>query len=358
MTPESINHTDIRSFTEEELAEKLSEIGAKKFRASQIYRWLHARCALAYDEMTDLPKGLREKLEELYPLDPLAVEEKQVSEIDGTTKYLIRLADGNSVECVLMFYHHGVSACISSQVGCNMGCSFCASTIGGKVRNLTAGEMLGQIYRMQRDLEEAGSNQRDSAQRISHVVVMGTGEPLDNYDSLIGFIRMISDEKGRNISQRNLTVSTCGIVPNMRKLADEGFQITLALSLHASSQESREKLMPVARTWHLPDIFEACEEYFQKTGRRITFEYTMVDGQNISDEDAKRLIGLLRGKNCHINLIPLNPVRERSYSAPEKAKAARFRDLLIRGGINATIRRSMGRDIDGACGQLRRRREE
>lgn len=339
---------DARSITLPEWQEVFPAMGEKKFRAGQVYRWIHQRGAESFDEMTDLPGTLREKLKKEFFLDEFSLVRRQVSALDGTEKYLFRLSDASLVESVLMRYHHGISVCISSQVGCNMGCAFCASTIGGKLRNLTAGEMLGQVYRIQ----------KETGERVSHVVVMGTGEPLDNYDNLVRFIEMISGEEGLHISQRNLTVSTCGIVPNMRKLADGKFQITLALSLHASSQEKREKLMPVARKYRLGEVLEACDYYFRKTGRRITYEYAMVSGENTSKADAERLIAMLGHKNCHINLIPVNPVKERTFTQPDKKEAAAFCDRLLAGGINATIRRSMGRDIDGACGQLRRRQME
>ncbi len=248
------------------------------------------------------------------------------------------------VESVLMRYQHGNSVCISSQVGCRMGCRFCASTIGGKTRDLTAGEMLDQIYRIQKDIGE----------RVSNLVMMGTGEPLDNYDNAVKFIRMLSDENGLNISQRNITLSTCGIVPRMRQLADEGFQITLALSLHAPNQEKRKALLPIAGKYEIHEAVDACRYYYEKTGRRITFEYSLVGGQNDSKEDAKRLYELIHGINCHINLIPVNPVKERSYVQSERKVIVEFKNKLENCGINVTIRREMGRDIGGACGQLRK----
>ena len=339
---------DIRSMTEEELKEAMAQMGEKPFRASQIYGWLHKKGAASFSEMTNLSQDLRKRLSDFFALEELTRERVQISKEDRTRKYLFRLSDGNFIESVLMYYHYGASVCISSQVGCNMGCRFCASTIGGKIRDLSAGEMLDQIYEIAKEIPE----------RISHVVVMGTGEPLDNYDNLVRFIRMISDPHGMGLSQRNITVSTCGIIPNMRKLAGEKLQITLALSLHASSQEEREKLLPVARKYPLNEVLTACDEYFDTTRRRITYEYALVNGVNSSSEDAKKLIRLLGNKNCHMNLIPVNPIKERSYHSPGQKAAEAFKELLLRGGINATIRRSMGRDIDGACGQLRRRQEE
>ena len=294
--------------------------------------------------MTNLSKNFRQKLKENCTLTALKKVEVQISKIDGTRKYLFALSDGNVVESELMRYHHGNSVCISSQVGCKMGCRFCASTIGGWTRNLTAAEMLDQIYQIQ----------KDSGERVSNVVVMGTGEPLDNYDSLLRFIRMLSDDKGLNISQRNITVSTCGIVPKMYELAEEKLQITLALSLHASSQEKREELMPIANKYSLDEVLDACRNYFEKTGRRITFEYSLVGGKNDSEEDAQRLAELIKGLNCHINLIPVNPIKERNFVRSEMKVILNFKNKLEKYQINVTIRREMGQDIDGACGQLRK----
>ena len=270
--------------------------------------------------------------------------EVQISDLDGTRKYLFRLPDGHVIESVLMKYHHGNSVCISTQVGCRMGCRFCASTIGGLIRNLTCGEMLDQIYRIQ----------KDSGERVSNVVLMGTGEPLDNYDHVLRFLRMVSDESGLNISQRNITLSTCGIVPKIRALADEKLQITLALSLHAPNDEKRQALMPVANKYSIAEILSACQYYYKQTGRRISFEYSLVGGQNDSAEDAKMLAGLLKGLNCHVNLIPVNPVKERSFSPSDKKVILNFKNKLEKYRINVTIRREMGQDIDGACGQLRK----
>ena len=258
---------------------------------------------------------------------------------------MFALSDGNVIESVLMRYKHGNSVCISSQVGCRMGCRFCASTLDGKVRNLRASEMLDQIYRIGADIGE----------RISNVVVMGTGEPLDNYDNLLKFIELLTDENGLNISQRNLTISTCGIVPKMRELAERKLQITLALSLHASSQEKRLRLMPIANKYDISEVLEACRYYFEQTKRRVTFEYSLVNGVNDTAEDAKELTALVKGMNCHINLIPVNPIKERDYVQPSSERVRDFKNKLEKNGINVTIRREMGRDIDGACGQLRKR---
>lgn len=340
--------TDIRSMTLEELQEAMTALGEKPFRAKQIYEWLHVRLVDDFDEMTNLSRALREKLRENYALWPLQALRVQTSKIDGTKKFLFALSDRQVVESVWMQYHHGDSVCISSQVGCRMGCKFCASGIGGLVRNLTVGEMLAQVYAIQ----------KLTGERVSNVVVMGTGEPFDNYDTLIQFLRMLTDTNGLNISQRNITVSTCGIVPKIRAFAEEDLQVTLALSLHASDNEKRKELMPIAYTYSLGEVMDACRYYFQKTGRRMTYEYSLVGGVNDTREDAKALAGLLRGQNCHVNLIPVNPVKEKGYVQPDRTAVLDFKNKLEKYGINATIRREMGRDIDGACGQLRRSYEE
>lgn len=340
--------TDIRSMTLEELKEAMTALGEKPFRAKQIYEWLHVRLVDDFDEMTNLSRALREKLRENYALWPLQALRVQTSKIDGTKKFLFALSDRQVVESVWMQYHHGDSVCISSQVGCRMGCKFCASGIGGLVRNLTVGEMLAQVYAIQ----------KLTGERVSNVVVMGTGEPFDNYDTLIQFLRMLTDTNGLNISQRNITVSTCGIVPKIRAFAEEDLQVTLALSLHASDNEKRKELMPIAYTYSLGEVMDACRYYFQKTGRRMTYEYSLVGGVNDTREDAKALAGLLRGQNCHVNLIPVNQVKEKGYVQPDRTAVLDFKDKLEKYGINATIRREMGRDIDGACGQLRRSYEE
>lgn len=336
--------TDIKSLTVPELKELISGLGEKPFKAAQLYEWLHQKMVTGYDQMTNLSKGLREKLSGQYPLINPEIIKMQESRIDGTRKYLLRLGDGNVIESVWMKYNHGNSICISSQVGCRMGCVFCASTLGGLVRNLTAAEMLDQIYCIQ----------RDTGERISNVVIMGTGEPLDNYDHVVRFLGMISDELGQNISQRNITLSTCGIVPKMRELADRKLQITLALSLHAATDQKRQELMPVARRYTLAEVLEACRYYFGQTKRRLTFEYSLVGGENDSEEDAVRLAELIRGLNCHVNLIPVNPIKERDFTQSDKKIVEKFKNKLEKYRINVTIRREMGRDIDGACGQLRK----
>ena len=336
---------DIRSLSLDELKIEMESIGEKAFRAKQVYEWLHTKLADSFEEMTNLSKDLREKLDGAYRIPSVKMLERQVSNQDGTNKFLFQLEDGNVVESVLMRYKHGNSVCISSQVGCRMGCKFCASTIGGLERNLLSSEMLGQIYQIQ----------KISGERVSNIVIMGTGEPLDNYDKFVRFIRLVSDENGLNISQRNITVSTCGIVPNIKRLAEEGFQITLALSLHGSTQEKRKTLMPIANKYELSEVLDACDYYFEKTGRRISFEYSLVQGVNDRDEDARELIGILKPRNCHLNLIPVNPIKERDFQKPSRKSAEEFKNRIEKSGVNVTIRREMGSDIDGACGQLRRR---
>ena len=340
-----MEQTDIKSLNLKELTKVIENLGEKSFRAKQIYEWLHKKQVSSYEEMTNISKKLKEDLTINYPLTVLKQVTVQVSKIDGTRKYLFALSDGNVIESVLMRYKHGNSVCISSQVGCRMGCRFCASTLDGKVRDLLPSEMLEQIYRIGADIGE----------RVSNVVVMGTGEPMDNYENLLKFLELLTDENGLNISQRNVTVSTCGIVPKMRKLAEEKLQITLALSLHASSQEKRLALMPVANKYEIHEVIDACRYYFEKTGRRVTFEYSLVAGVNDTDEDAAELSSLVRGMNCHINLIPVNPIKERDFVQPSHDHVLNFKNKLEKNGINVTIRREMGRDIDGACGQLRKR---
>lgn len=336
--------TDIKSLTLSELTQEMESIGEKKFRAAQIYSWLHERLVDDFDEMTNLSKGLREKLKKNYELPHLTLVRVQTSKIDETSKFLFRLSDGNVIESVLMKYHHGNSVCISSQVGCRMGCRFCASTLDGLTRNLRPSEMLDQIYRIQ----------RSTGERVSNVVVMGSGEPMDNYDNLIRFIRLLSDENGLNISQRNITVSTCGIVPKILKLAEEGLSITLALSLHAPDDETRKTLMPIANSYSLSEVLPACKEYYKKTGRRLTFEYSLVQGVNDNLDEAKRLTALLKDMQGHVNLIPVNPIKERDFKQSNRDAIDAFRGYLEKHGINVTIRREMGRDIGGACGQLRK----
>nr|WP_300823582.1 23S rRNA (adenine(2503)-C(2))-methyltransferase RlmN [uncultured Schaedlerella sp.] len=336
---------DICAYTYEQLQAEIQAMGERGFRAKQIYEWLHVRLAEDFSEMTNLSKDLRARLEEQYEILPVVMLEKQESRLDGTCKFLFRLHDGNVVESVWMRYHYGNSVCISSQVGCRMGCRFCASGIGGLVRGLSPSEMLGQVYRLQRIMGE----------RVSNVVVMGTGEPLDNYDSLLTFLKILTGEKGLHISQRNVTVSTCGIVPKMYELAKEHLQITLALSLHGATQEKRKQLMPVANAYELEEVLTACDAYFRETGRRITFEYSLIRGVNDTEEDVRELVRILGPRNCHLNLIPVNSVKEYDLKQPDRKNAQNFKNKLEKYGINVTLRRELGADIDGACGQLRRR---
>lgn len=335
---------DLKSMNLAEMTEFIVSIGEKPFRAKQVYQWIHEKQADSFDEMTNISKKMRELLADAGYLTTLKKEEVQISQLDGTRKYLFQLEDGNVIESVLMRYKHGNSVCISSQVGCRMGCRFCASTLDGLVRGLRPAEMLDQIYQIGKDIGE----------RISNVVVMGTGEPMDNFDNLLRFIELLTDENGLHISQRNLTVSTCGIVPRMRELADKKLQITLALSLHASNQEKRLSLMPVANKYDIHEVVDACRYYFDQTGRRVTFEYSLVGGVNDTDQDAEELCRLVKGMNCHINLIPVNPIKERDYVQSNAKVIAAFKNKLGKNGLAVTVRREMGRDIDGACGQLRK----
>ncbi len=335
---------DIRSMYLSELKTLMEELGDRPFRAKQLYDWLHGKRVQTYDEMTNLPAALRAKLEESYPLHSLRVVDMQESRLDGTRKYLFALHDGNVIESVWMKYRHGNSVCISSQAGCRMGCRFCASTLDGLVRSLQASEMLEQIYRIQ---EMTG-------ERVSNVVVMGTGEPMDNYANIVRFVRLISSPEGLGISQRNITVSTCGIVPRIYDLAEEDLAITLAISLHAPDDEKRREMMPIADRYSIQELLDACRYYFDRTGRRLTFEYALAADANDAEADAERLGALLRGLNCHVNLIPINPVKERKYGRSAKKVVLNFQNKLEKCGINVTIRREMGSDIDGACGQLRK----
>ena len=339
---------DIKSLTLHELTEEIIGMGEKGFRAGQMYQWMHQKLARGFAEMTNLSQAFRRQCEEHFFYTALNVVQVQESKLDGTRKYLFALEDGNVVESVWMKYRHGNSVCISSQVGCRMGCRFCASTLDGLERNLLPSEMLDQIY----------SIQRLTGERVSNVVVMGTGEPLDNYDNLLTFLEILTGENGLNISQRNVTVSTCGLVPKMRELAERQLQITLALSLHATTDEKRRKLMPIANRYSIEELMEACRYYFEKTGRRITFEYSLVGGVNDTDRDAEELIALAKPLCCHVNLIPVNPIKERDFVQSEALRIQAFRNKLEKSKINVTIRREMGRDIDGACGQLRRKHTE
>lgn len=335
---------DIKSLDLVELKEEIIKMEEKPFHANQIYNWLHKKLVVSFDKMSNIPKALKVKLDEKYEVINLEPVETLTSSIDDTMKFLFRLHDGNVIESVLMRYKHGNSVCISTQAGCRMGCRFCASAIGGLTRNLYPSEMADQIYKIS----------VITGERISNIVLMGTGEPLDNYDNVLKFIKMISDENGLHISQRNITISTCGIVPNIHRLAEEDLQITLAVSLHASNNDTRRELMPIANKYTIEEIIKACKYYFEKTKRRLTFEYSLVSGVNDTTGDAKMLSKLLYGINCHVNLIPINPIKERDYRQTDQEGVNRFKNYLFTHGINATVRREMGRDIQGACGQLRK----
>ena len=403
---------DLKSLPLDELTQRLSEAGFPAFRARQVYRWLHVQLSQDIDEMSNLPKDLKTYLKDRYRLTALKTAAHQISRIDGTQKFLFELPDGETVESVCMRYHYGTSVCVSSQVGCRMGCRFCASAIGGLSRNLLPGEMLEEVYSIQRCLrrtqsssqssprhnnvpaaadarpDKAPAGEETSAERISHVVIMGTGEPLDNYDNVVQFIRMLTDENGLHLSARNITLSTCGIVPGIYDLAKEGLPVTLALSLHAVTDEKRRRIMPVANRYKISECIEACRFYAGATGRRITYEYSLIRGVNDTEEDAERLAALAKavggeeapkergrqghGGGCartgqkeaerlktppaaHINLIPVNPVTESGFERPDTSAVRAFQAKLEKREINVSIRRASGRDIDGACGQLRHR---
>lgn len=335
---------DIKSMTLSELTDWMGALGEKGFRAKQLYGWMHRSLADSFDQMTNLSAALREKLKEQAQLVVLEAVDVRISSIDGTRKYLFRLPDGNVIESVLMRYRFGNSVCISTQVGCRMGCRFCASTLDGLVRSLRPSEMLEQIYRIQKDIGE----------RISNIVLMGSGEPFDNTENVFRFIDLITSEEGLHISQRNLTLSTCGLVEGIRRLAQRHSQVTLALSLHAPNDEVRKTLMPIAKVHQIRDVLAACRQYFDVTGRRVTFEYSLVAGVNDNEDEARELAGLLKGFPCHVNLIPVNPIKERAYVQSGQVQIEKFKKLLEKSGIHVTIRREMGRDIDGACGQLRK----
>ncbi|MDO5132561.1 MAG: 23S rRNA (adenine(2503)-C(2))-methyltransferase RlmN [Eubacteriales bacterium] len=336
---------DLKSMEIEELQALMREKNLPAFRAKQLFEWIHARRVRSYEEMTNLPAALRGELARDYPLPVAELADRQISRVDGTRKYLFRMPDGCLVESVFMRYRFGNSVCVSSQVGCRMGCRFCASTLRGLTRSLAPSEMLEQVYAIS----------GETGERVSHVVVMGMGEPLDNYENLVRFLRLLTCPEGMNLSQRNVTVSTCGIAPNIYRLAGEGLHVTLALSLHAATDEQRRKIMPVAERWPIAELMKACEAYYRQTGRQITFEYSLIRGVNDSREDARGLAGLALPLRAHINLIPVNPVRERGFAHPDSGHIAAFKKELENHGVNVSIRRALGKDIDGACGQLRSR---
>ena len=337
--------TDIKSMTLPELRDFLQGLGEPSFRGKQVFSWL-SRGVASFDEMSNLPRALRERLTETCVLSVPMVARKQVSAKDGTIKYLWELADGNCIESVLMRYHHGNTVCISSQVGCRMGCAFCASTIAGKVRDLTPGELLDQVV----------FTGKDSGAPISNIVLMGIGEPMDNLDAVLKFLEIVNSSDGMNIGMRHISLSTCGVLPGIHRLAELGLQLTLSVSLHAPDRETRARLMPVNRAYDVEELFAACHNYFEKTGRRISFEYAMIDGVNDQDWQADLIAKRLRGMPGHVNLIPLNDVAESPFR-PSRRTAA-FQKRLESHGLTATVRRSLGGDIDAACGQLRRKAEK
>ena len=338
---------DIKSMTRAELAGEIAALQLPSFRAGQIFDWLQVRGVTSFDEMTNLPKTLREQLSQTYEIRSCTVVRRQVSR-DETVKYLFRLVDGECIESVLMKYKYGYTLCVSSQVGCKMGCAFCASTLGGFVRSLTASEILSQIH----------AAQRDRNVRVSHVVLMGMGEPLDNFDNVMRFLDLVGDEKGLNISMRSISLSTCGLVPRIYDLMRRGYPLTLSISIHAPNDEIRNRIMPVSLRYPMDELLEACRVYADTTGRRISFEYTMIRGVNDSDACARELAGRLRGMLAHVNLIPANEFSESPYARSGADTVERFADVLRKNGMNATIRRSLGSDIDASCGQLRLRSQK
>ena len=335
---------NLKSLTMPEMAAEFQKLGQPGFRAKQVFTWLH-KGARSYDEMTNLPKALRQTLAEHYPLFVPKVVRKQESQKDGTIKYLWQLSDGNCVETVLMRYRYGNTVCISTEVGCRMGCAFCASTIGGLVRRLEPFEMLDEVL----------FTQIDSGLPISHIVLMGIGEPLDNFDNVMRFLELVNHPDGMNISMRHISLSTCGLVPKIDELAARKLQISLAISLHGPNNELRSKVMPVNKAYPIEELLAACRRYYDATGRRIHFEYAMIDGVNDTPECAKELLGRLKGLGAHVNLIPLNHVEESPLQPSSREAVARFQKLLEDGGVTATVRRTLGGDIDASCGQLRRK---
>ncbi len=336
--------TDISSYNLQELEGLCKEMDIPKFRAKQIYQWLHVKLAESFEEMTNIDKTLRQKLSEKFIIAMPKIERKLVSQIDGTVKYLFEFADGQCVESVVMRYKYGNTICVSTQAGCAMGCKFCASTKAGKVRDLSTGEILSQIYKAQKDIGE----------RISHVVLMGIGEPLDNFDNVVKFLYMISDANGLNIGQRNLSLSTCGIVPKIDELAELDLQITLSISLHAPNNEIRSQTMPINKKYNVEELISACKRYTDKTGRRISFEYALIKGVNDSIEQAHELCRLVNGILCHINLIPVNSIEQGGYEKSDRESIENFKKTIESHKITATVRRKLGADINAACGQLRR----
>ena len=335
---------NLRSLTQPELAAIFKELGQPAFRSKQVFTWLH-KGVRSYDEMTNLPKALRELLAEKYPIQTPKAVRKQESRKDGTIKYLWQLSDGNCVETVLMRYHYGNTVCISTEVGCRMGCAFCASTIGGLVRKLEPFEMLDEVL----------FTQLDSGLPISHIVLMGIGEPLDNFDNVMRFLELVNSEEGMNISMRHISLSTCGLVPMIDRLAEKKLQLSLAISLHGPNDEIRSKIMPVNKAYDIETLLSSCRRYYAATSRRIHFEYAMIQGVNDSEDNARELLRRLKGLPAHVNMIPLNHVEESPLKPSTKAAVARFQKILEDGGVPATVRRTLGSDIDASCGQLRRK---
>lgn len=337
---------DILSLRLGELESELVAIGEKKFRGGQIYDWLHVKRVRSFAEMTNLSLELRTKLSEHFCINSLKIVKKLESSIDNTVKYLYELSDGNHIESVLMDYKHGYSLCVSTQVGCKMGCRFCASTIAGFKRNLLSSEILLQLYEAE----------RDSGRKVSSIVLMGIGEPLDNFDNVVGFLDILSSEKGTNMSLRHVSLSTCGLVDRIYELSQFEYGLTLSVSLHSANNESRSEIMPVNNRYPIEELMKACRYYMDKTGRRISFEYAVIEGVNDNEKSAGELIRLLHGMNCHVNLIPVNKIKERNYRS-DRAGVMKFAAMLEKGGLNATVRRTLGADIQAACGQLRREYE-
>ncbi len=334
---------DIRSLNYDELSYEIINLGFPKFRVNQIFSWVHEKCVFSFDEMTNISKDMRERLKEIFYFDNCDINTKLVSKIDDTVKYLFTLSDGEYVESVVMKYKYGYSICISTQVGCKMGCTFCASAIGGFVRQLTTGEMLSEIYTAQKDLNI----------KINHLVLMGTGEPLDNYDNVMKMLNLITDEKGQNMSMRHISLSTCGIVPKIYDLAEKKLGLTLSISLHAPNNKIRNLSMPINSKYDIDELLKACKYYAQVTGRRISFEYAMIKDVNDSDDCAIELANKLKSILCHVNLIPVNNVRETDYVKSSVERQKRFIDILSSRGVVATVRRTLGSDINASCGQLR-----
>ena len=340
-----VNVVNLKDLTYEELENFLTDMGEPRFRAKQIFYWLYKNIT-DFDDMTNISKSTREKLKKISYISSMVIDEKFVSKIDGTKKYLLKLRDGAYVESVLMKYNHGYTICVSSQVGCRMGCKFCASTLNGKERDLSAGEIIDQILTIQADIND----------KISNIVMMGIGEPLDNYDNVIKFLKNVSSKYGLNIGMRHITISTCGICNKIKELADEKLQITLSVSLHAASDKVRSDIMPVNKKYNISELMKACDYYISKTNRRISFEFTLISGVNDNLDEAEALHKLLKNKLCHVNLIPVNSVTETGFKRSERDRVEKFREYLERKGIVATVRREMGSDINAACGQLRNKK--